>query len=107
MTSIGPALGFISGAAMLRIYVDFDKLPEGEKHRWFIAQLKYCQWSNHSDAYFKGEVRTLTYSAGSLGKNIHHSVVSPVYTTERDSSVCGNSTPEFLQVKSQSCFLLA
>ncbi|XP_026213282.1 solute carrier organic anion transporter family member 2B1 isoform X2 [Anabas testudineus] len=30
MTSIGPALGFISGAAMLRIYVDFDKLPEDE-----------------------------------------------------------------------------
>lgn len=31
MTSIGPALGFVSGAAMLRFYVDFDKLSTGEE----------------------------------------------------------------------------
>ncbi|KAK2827944.1 hypothetical protein Q5P01_018978 [Channa striata] len=30
MTSIGPAFGFLSGAAMLRFYVDFDKLPKEE-----------------------------------------------------------------------------
>lgn len=32
MTSIGPAFGFISGAVMLRIYVDFDKTPKGRNH---------------------------------------------------------------------------
>ncbi|XP_067348736.1 solute carrier organic anion transporter family member 2B1 isoform X1 [Channa argus] len=30
VTSIGPAFGFISGSAMLRIYVDFDKSPKEE-----------------------------------------------------------------------------
>lgn len=31
MTSIGPAVGFVSGAAMLSFYVDFDKLSKGEE----------------------------------------------------------------------------
>lgn len=31
MTSIGPAFGFITGALMLRFYVDFDKVPKGEE----------------------------------------------------------------------------
>lgn len=30
MTSIGPAFGFITGALMLRFYVDFDKVPKEE-----------------------------------------------------------------------------
>ncbi|XP_029029213.1 solute carrier organic anion transporter family member 2B1 [Betta splendens] len=30
MTSIGPALGFVSGAAMLRFYVDFNKLSKDQ-----------------------------------------------------------------------------
>ncbi|XP_058484012.1 solute carrier organic anion transporter family member 2B1 isoform X2 [Solea solea] len=30
MTSIGPALGFISGSMMMRFYVDFDKFPRDE-----------------------------------------------------------------------------
>ncbi|XP_029375477.1 solute carrier organic anion transporter family member 2B1 [Echeneis naucrates] len=30
LTSIGPALGFITGSLMLRFYVDFDKLPEDQ-----------------------------------------------------------------------------
>ncbi|XP_016519990.1 solute carrier organic anion transporter family member 2B1 isoform X1 [Poecilia formosa] len=30
MTSIGPALGFVTGSFLMRFYVDFDKLPRGE-----------------------------------------------------------------------------
>ncbi|XP_031730020.1 solute carrier organic anion transporter family member 2B1 [Anarrhichthys ocellatus] len=30
VTSIGPAVGFITGSLMLRFYVDFDKLPEAQ-----------------------------------------------------------------------------
>lgn len=30
-TSIGPAFGFITGSFMLRFFVDFDKLSEGEE----------------------------------------------------------------------------
>lgn len=35
-TSIGPALGFITGACMQRFYVDFNILPKGEEtfHSW-------------------------------------------------------------------------
>nr|XP_057944015.1 solute carrier organic anion transporter family member 2B1 isoform X1 [Doryrhamphus excisus] len=32
VTSIGPALGFLSGAFLLRFYVDFDTMPEDQIH---------------------------------------------------------------------------
>lgn len=30
-TSIGPALGFITGSIIQRFYVDFDKFPKGDR----------------------------------------------------------------------------
>uniref|UniRef100_A0A3B4Z7M8 Solute carrier organic anion transporter family member n=1 Tax=Stegastes partitus TaxID=144197 RepID=A0A3B4Z7M8_9TELE len=41
VTSIGPAFGFVTGAFMLRFYVDFDKLTKGEEIKLDSKDLRW------------------------------------------------------------------
>lgn len=53
MTSIGPAFGFITGALMLRFYVDFDKVPKGEETHCANATQLFQESSSYS--FLKGK----------------------------------------------------